>query len=191
MVEKELRSKIREILVKEAGIEQLEQQKNVLDDRRTSISKENAGLQMRIREEEEDARTVLAQFSCYRRKMEGHRVAVWLAASQGEAQKVLEEKKAFVRKLQKKREELREDLENPNGSTAEKAKVEEVEEVFRSCRYLRSLLFNNLQREIDALKAEISAMKKTAAEKRESLLKETETHAQIKEDTEVRKFWNL
>lgn len=129
MVEKELRSKIREILTKEAEIEQLEQQKKVLNDRRTSISKENAGLQRRIGEEEEDARKVLAQFSTYRKKMEGHRLAVWLAASQGEAQKVLEEKKASVRKLKKKREELREDLENPNGSTVERAKVEEAEKV--------------------------------------------------------------
>lgn len=131
MVEQELRSKIRQILVKEAGIEQLEQQKIVLNDRHSSISKENAGLQMRIGEEEDAARKVLAQFSSYRKKMEGHTVAVWLAASRGEAQKVPEEKKAFVRKLKIKREELRKDLENPNGSTVEKAKVEEVGKAVR------------------------------------------------------------
>lgn len=52
-------------------------------------------------------------------------------------------------------------------------------------------LFKNLQREINALKVEISAMKKTASEKRKQLLKETETHTQIKKDTEVRKASNL
>lgn len=34
-------------------------------------------------------------------------------------------------------------------------------------------------------------MKKTVAEKRKQLLKETETHTQLKKDTEVRKVWNL
>lgn len=128
-VELELRSKLREILAKEAGIEHLEQQKKVLNERHSSVSKEKADLQMRVGEAEEDARKELARFSSYRRKMEAHRVAVRLAASQGEARKVLEEKKAFVRELKKKKEELREDLENPNGSTVEKAKVEEAEMV--------------------------------------------------------------
>lgn len=147
MVEQELRSTIREIMVKEAEIEQLEQQKQVLNDRCTSISNENAGLQMRTKEEEDNVRKVLAQFGSYRKKMEGHRLAVWLAASQGETQKVLG-KKALVRKLKKKREELRDDLQNPNGSTVEKAKVKDIEkvvcvEVFGLCRNLRFLLFNN------------------------------------------------
>lgn len=189
MVEKELRSKIRKILAKEAEIEQLEKEINVLNDRQTLVSKENADLRRRIGEEEEDARKVLAQFSTYRTKMEGHRVAVWLVASRGEAQKVLEEKKASVRKLKKKREELREDLDKPNGSTVEKAKVEAVVHawVFKSSCYSELLLFKNLQREIDALEVEISAMKKTVAEKRARLLEETETHAQFKEDAEVRR----
>lgn len=43
---------------------------------------------------------------------------------------------------------------------------------------------------MEALKVEISVMKKTAAERRENLLKETETHVQIRKDIEVRKFWN-
>lgn len=41
------------------------------------------------------------------------------------------------------------------------------------------------------LKVEISVMKKTESEKRKQLLKETETHSQIKKDTEVRKASNL
>lgn len=44
---------------------------------------------------------------------------------------------------------------------------------------------------MEALKVEISVMKKTAAERRENLLKETETHVSMREDIEVRKFWNL
>lgn len=63
--------------------------------------------------------------------------------------------------------------------------------MFKFYYYLCFLLFDNLQRENNALKVEISVMKKTVAEKRKQLLKETETHTQIKKDTEVRKVWNL
>lgn len=42
-----------------------------------------------------------------------------------------------------------------------------------------------LQREIDALKEEVSAMRETTAEGREQLRKELETHTQIKKDIEV------
>ncbi|XP_056883769.1 coiled-coil domain-containing protein 122-like isoform X1 [Takifugu flavidus] len=167
IIEQDLRSEIREILVQEAETEQLEHQKKVLHERCGSISKENEGLKIRIGEEEEAARTMKAQFSSYRKKMGGHRVAV-LHASQAGAQQTLKDKRAFVGKLREKREELRQDLENPNGSTVEKAKVEK-----------------GSSREINALKVEISVMKKTASEKRKQLLKETETHTQIKKDTEI------
>lgn len=122
--EQELRSKVREILILEAGMEHLEQQAKVLQDRCASVSKENTELQAGIGEEEEDAQTALAGFSAYRNKMEAHRAAVLRAASQTEAHKVLEEKRAFVRRLTQKKEELREDLESPNGSTVQMAKVE-------------------------------------------------------------------
>lgn len=56
-------------------------------------------------------------------------------------------------------------------------------------KFLRFLSFN-LQSEMEALKVEISVMKKTAAERGENQLMETETHIQIREDIEVRKFWN-
>lgn len=125
MVEKDLRSTIRDILAKEAGMEQLEQQEKVLNDRRTLVGHESADLRRRIGEEEEHAGKVLARFSAYRTKMEGHRVAVRLAASRRGAEE-LEEKEAFVRKLKERREALREDLDNPNGSTVEEAKVEVV-----------------------------------------------------------------
>lgn len=46
------------------------------------------------------------------------------------------------------------------------------------------------QRETEALKVEVSGMKKTAAERREQLLKEAGIHAEIKKDTEARKAWN-
>lgn len=118
---------MREILILEAGMEHLEQQTKVLHDRCASVCKENTELQIGIREEEEDAQMELAGFNTYQKKMEGHRVAVLHAASQTEAHKVLEERRAFVRRLTQMREELREDLENPNGNTVQTAKVEKTD----------------------------------------------------------------
>lgn len=127
-------------MVQEAGIEQLEHQKKVLHGRYNSFSKENAGLEIKIGEEEENAWTMLAQFSSYRKKMAGHRQAVLQAGSQTGAQKILKEKRAVVRKLKEKREELRQDLEHPNGSTVEKAKVEKGSSIGDPCLDVQILL---------------------------------------------------
>ncbi|XP_070787010.1 coiled-coil domain-containing protein 122 [Enoplosus armatus] len=162
MAEQELRSKVREVLMLEGEMEHLEWQTKVLRERCAAIRKENAELQIGISEEEENARMALAGLNTYRNKMEGHRAAVLHAASQTEAHKELEEKRALVRMLTQKKEELKKDLENPNGNTVHMAK-----------------------REIDALKGEISVMRKTVAEKREQLRKEFLTHTQKKKDIEI------
>ncbi|KAI3366121.1 hypothetical protein L3Q82_009949, partial [Scortum barcoo] len=171
--EQRLRSKLREILMLEGDLEHLERQTKVLHDRCASINKENTELQITISEEEESARVTLARFNAYRTKMEAHRAAVLYAASQTEAHKELEEKRALVRMLKQKKEELKEDLENPNGNSVQMAKVEK-----------KTLNFN-LNIEIDALKKEISVMRKATAERRELVRKEFETQTQIKKDIEI------
>jgi len=90
------------------------------------IGRENIELQIRITEEEEKALLALAKFNTYRDKMAGHRAAFLHAASQTEAHKELEEKRALVRMLTLKKEELKKDLENPNGNAVQMAKVEEI-----------------------------------------------------------------
>ncbi|XP_018549039.2 coiled-coil domain-containing protein 122 [Lates calcarifer] len=162
MAEQELRSKVRDILMLEGDMEHLERQKKVLLDRCVSISKDNTELQNHICEEEESARMAQAGFNTYRNKMEGHRAAVLHAARQTEAHKELEEKRALVRMLIQKKEQLKEDLENPNGNTVHMAK-----------------------RELDALKEEISVRRKAIAVRREQLQKEFKTHTQIKKDIEI------
>lgn len=123
MADLQLRSKVREILILEAGMENLEQRMKVLHDRCVSISKEITELQNGIREEDEDAQMARAKFNAYRSKMEGHRLAVQHAENNAEVHKVLEERRALVRRLTQEKEELREDLENPNGNTVQMAKV--------------------------------------------------------------------
>ncbi|XP_068447112.1 coiled-coil domain-containing protein 122 [Clinocottus analis] len=162
MAEQELRSKEREYLLLESELEDLECQTKVLHGRCVVISKENTELQMGVTEEEEKACMLLARFNAYRGIMEGHRAAVLHAASQTEAHKELEEKRALVRMLTQKKEELRKDLENPNGNTVQMAKSEN-----------------------DALKREISERRETIAKKRELVQKEFETHTQMKKDIEI------
>ena len=108
----------------EGELEQLEKQTKVLHDRCASISKENTELRVEIIEEEENAEMALAGFNTYRKKMEAHRAAVLHAASHTAAHKELEEKRALVSMLKEKKEELRKDLENPNGNTVQMEKVE-------------------------------------------------------------------
>lgn len=130
MAEQQLRAKVREILLLEGEMEHLEQQTGLLHDRCLFLCKENAQLQICVSEEEESARAALEGFNAYRKKMEGHRAAVVHAASQTDAHKELAEKRALVRMLSQKREELKLDLENPNGNTVQMAKVETIIIIF-------------------------------------------------------------
>ncbi|KAL7370225.1 hypothetical protein ABVT39_022552 [Epinephelus coioides] len=162
MAEQELRSIHREFLMLEAEMAYLEQRTKVLHDRCASICKDNTDLQISISEEEKNARMALERFNIYRDKMEGHRAAVSHVLSQTEAHKELEEKRALVKMLKKKKEELKKDLENPDGNTVQMAKSE-----------------------IDALKREISLMREKSAKKREHLQKSFENQAQLKKSIEI------
>ncbi|XP_029931337.1 coiled-coil domain-containing protein 122 [Myripristis murdjan] len=158
----ELRSKMRHIFTLEDEMEYLERQTQLLHAHCVSLHGSNMELQLCISEDKEKASIVLAEYNTYRKKMEGHRAVVQHAESQTEAHKELEEKRALVQTLTHRKEALRKDLENPNGETMQFAK-----------------------REIEDLKGEISVLKRTVAEKRERLLKESDTHSKIKKEIEI------
>ncbi|XP_037552739.1 coiled-coil domain-containing protein 122-like [Nematolebias whitei] len=160
--EQELRSKERDVLMVEGEMEHLERQIKDLHDRCATVRKENTELHIVISEEKEKARLVLATFDTYRAKMKGHRAAVLHSVSQTEVYKELEEKKVLVQKLKQMKEQLKEDLQNPNGNTVQIAKSE-----------------------VNALKKEISERRKTLAERREELREEFETHVQLKKDIKI------
>lgn len=126
VLERDLRSKTREFLMLEGEMEHLERQTKVLHQRYASISKEITDIHIGTSEEEENACMALARFNTYRSKMEGHRAAVLHAASQTEAHRELEEKRALVQMLREKKEALKADLDNPNGNTVQMAKVENI-----------------------------------------------------------------
>uniref|UniRef100_A0A087X364 Coiled-coil domain containing 122 n=1 Tax=Poecilia formosa TaxID=48698 RepID=A0A087X364_POEFO len=160
--EQQLRSKLREIRLLEGEMEHLERQKVLLQDRCASINRENVKQHMLIQDKEENARSTLEKISMYRNKMKGHRDAVLQAVSQIEAHRELEENRMLVLKLRQEKEQLKEDLQNPNGITLQ-----------------------TVQEETDALKKEISERNIAIAGGREQLKKEFEIHAKLKRDIEI------
>lgn len=134
-VEMELRSKVRMLLTLESDMEHLEHHTQALFDRCVSTSRDNTELQGLITEEEERASAALAGYSAYRKKMEDYRAAVLSAVSQSEAHRELGKKRAQVKMLKQKKEELK-DLEDPNGKSVQKAKVEQINTVTDECHFI-------------------------------------------------------
>lgn len=126
--EQQLRSTLREILIVEAEMENLQCEAVSLRGRCASISVENTQLKVDIREQEAEAETVLEKFTAYRNKMQVHKAAVELVSCQTQEHKALEESRALVRRLTQQRDELREDLDNPKGNTVQREKVEKGEQ---------------------------------------------------------------
>uniref|UniRef100_A0A3B5N181 Coiled-coil domain containing 122 n=1 Tax=Xiphophorus couchianus TaxID=32473 RepID=A0A3B5N181_9TELE len=126
---------------------------------------ENVKLNVLLQDEEESARSALEKFSAYRNKMQGHKDAVLQAVSQTEAHRELKENRMLVLKLRQEKEQLKEDLQNPNGITLQTAKVQNIHKTI--------------------LKREISEWKTAIAEGREQLKKEFEIHAKLKRDIEI------
>nr|XP_057907940.1 coiled-coil domain-containing protein 122 [Doryrhamphus excisus] len=160
--EKKLRCEVAKVLFLENEMMHLKQEMQARHDQCAAIRADNTKLLEQISEAEEKACTSQTQFDIYRTKMNDHRLAILHAAGLSLVCKELEERKALVQRLRKAKEELKEDVKNPQGSTVLTAK-----------------------REVDALKEEIAAMKKTISERRENLQKELQTHAEIKKDIEI------
>lgn len=117
--EKQLRSVLREILIMEAEIEDLQRGSGTLQSTCTSISVENKQLQVDIREQEEKAVAALEGFTAYRNKMQAHMVVVALVACKTLEYKALEESRVLVRRLTQQREELKETLVKGNAAREE------------------------------------------------------------------------
>lgn len=123
---KNLRCKVREVLLLEGDMENMEQRGKAMQERLVSIERENEQLQIQICEEEKKSSKACADFHTYRAKMEGHRAAVLHAPSLPDHHKELMEKKIQIMTLKQKKEELRKDLEDPNGNTVQTAKVNKI-----------------------------------------------------------------
>ncbi|RVE75242.1 hypothetical protein OJAV_G00015120 [Oryzias javanicus] len=160
--EQELSSREREILILEGEAVHLNRQATALYERSESVNREITELQIQICNEEENAHLAVARFNSYRNKMECHREAVFSAARRTEVQEEFKRRKEMIRNLREKRDQLKEDLKDPNGNVVLMAK-----------------------KEADALRREVSERRTTAAEMREHLEREQETHENLKKDIEI------
>nr|XP_006639132.1 PREDICTED: coiled-coil domain-containing protein 122 [Lepisosteus oculatus] len=127
-----------------------------------ALYKENVELRLQIEQEEENFQLLLAGYNTYRNKMAAHRDVVSRREGRAAAQKKRCEKADSVRKLKVKMEELRTDLQRPDGTVIRQA-----------------------QREIDDIKVQISKMRDAFRDKTALLLKEQDIHAQLKMDIEI------
>ncbi|XP_064412870.1 coiled-coil domain-containing protein 122 [Latimeria chalumnae] len=158
----ELKATTKQIYFLEEDIENKNKHCEKLESDITAVYGENVRLKLIIETEEENLEKLLLEYGVYRRKMETHKELISEVESKKPIMTELVGGKKAVEKLKAKKEELRMDLQNPEGN-----------------------MIKQVQREIADLKAEIAAMKETINEQAALLLKEEEVHAQLKKDIEV------
>lgn len=189
--ELQLRSMLREILIVEAEMENLQRGADNLLGRCASISVENTRLRVSMREQEAEAAAALEKFTAYLNKMQAHRAAVKMASCHTQEHRALEESRALVGTLTQQRDELRKDLDNPNGNTVQREKVEKEKQrttfQIANLNWCVCFVFLTAQGEAEALEKEVSRRRRTIAEERNRLEEELQIQAHIREDIEVKK----
>ncbi|KAG9277878.1 coiled-coil domain-containing protein 122 [Astyanax mexicanus] len=127
-----------------------------------AILMDNMSFKHTIEEQEEKSRSLLTEYNTYRNKMDNYKVRVSEMESQSHIYKKLVEKRKEVKRLKQAREELRMDLQNPEGNAVRQA-----------------------QRDTDHIKAKILSLKELVEEKKMLLEKEKEVHSQLRKDIEI------
>ncbi|XP_068027268.1 coiled-coil domain-containing protein 122, partial [Melanerpes formicivorus] len=110
---------------------------------------------------QEEFEVTLARNNEYREKMRGHKHLFWEMESKMPAMIELAEKRAVVKELKTKKEELMHDLQNPEGS-----------------------VIKQVQEEIALLRSEISTLKDLINKKTDFLEEERKVHAKLKKEIE-------
>lgn len=87
------------------------------------IQMENMKLSYSIEEQLENSHLLLAQYNSYHNKMESYKMSISALESQATIHKELMEKMEKVKRLKENREELRLDLQNPEGNAIRQAQV--------------------------------------------------------------------
>uniref|UniRef100_A0A8C4RVB6 Coiled-coil domain-containing protein 122 n=1 Tax=Erpetoichthys calabaricus TaxID=27687 RepID=A0A8C4RVB6_ERPCA len=130
-----------------------------------AIFMENVKCQLTIEQEEEKFQILLEEFNTYRNKMESYKEDISKEEGSFSTRKELMEKKEMVKNLKAKKEALRIDLQNPDGSLVRSLQVSE--------------LFN-LKTKIDDANGAISDLNS-------QLIKEEEIQLQLKKEIEVKR----
>ncbi|XP_062852848.1 coiled-coil domain-containing protein 122-like [Trichomycterus rosablanca] len=143
----------------ERAYSQNERQQNNIQ----AILMENMKLKHNIEEQLESLHLAVAMYNTYCNKIKSFKMAILALESQTAVQKELMVKRNEVKRLKKHQEELRVELQNPNGITAQKA-----------------------QKEIDDIKTQIHHTQELIKGERMLLEKERETHSQLQRDITIR-----
>uniref|UniRef100_A0A8C4RVA6 Coiled-coil domain-containing protein 122 n=1 Tax=Erpetoichthys calabaricus TaxID=27687 RepID=A0A8C4RVA6_ERPCA len=129
-----------------------------------AIFMENVKCQLTIEQEEEKFQILLEEFNTYRNKMESYKEDISKEEGSFSTRKELMEKKEMVKNLKAKKEALRIDLQNPDGS-----------------------LVRSLQEELFNLKTKIDDANGAISDLNSQLIKEEEIQLQLKKEIEVKR----
>ncbi|KAL0191879.1 hypothetical protein M9458_014577, partial [Cirrhinus mrigala] len=135
-----------------------------LDAQIHSVLLENLDLRNSTEEQQERFRSQMMQFSSYRSRVSHYGTAVRLRESRAHLHQELQRKQQEARGLRRALEELKTDLQKPDASA--------------------SRVLSSLQREIDALKANIHAARRTVMERKAELENEQQTQIQLRSEIE-------
>ncbi|XP_051782567.1 coiled-coil domain-containing protein 122-like [Erpetoichthys calabaricus] len=127
-----------------------------------AIFMENVKCQLTIEQEEEKFQILLEEFNTYRNKMESYKEDISKEEGSFSTRKELMEKKEMVKNLKAKKEALRIDLQNPDGS-----------------------LVRSLQEELFNLKTKIDDANGAISDLNSQLIKEEEIQLQLKKEIEM------
>lgn len=85
---------------------------------------ENMKLGYIIEDQLERSHLNLAQYNTYHNKMESYKMSISALESQAAIHKELMERRKVVKRLKEQREELKVDLQNPEGNAIQQAQVQ-------------------------------------------------------------------
>ncbi|XP_030055287.1 coiled-coil domain-containing protein 122 isoform X2 [Microcaecilia unicolor] len=133
-----------------------------LEAQNTTLCMENIRLKFEIEKAKEEFEVLLSRISMYREKIEAHVKKFLEADSKLPVMSELSEKQHMIKMLKEKKEELMNDLQNPEGN-----------------------IIKEVQREIAHLEEEISAVKQSINAKNIMLEEEKRMHTKLRKDIAV------
>ncbi|XP_067314776.1 coiled-coil domain-containing protein 122 [Pseudorasbora parva] len=133
-----------------------------LDSQIQNVLLENLKLRAGLEEQQEKSRSQLREFSSYRGEMEDYRTALRALESRAHVHQELREREQQLQELRGAMEELKTDLEKPEGSAVRQT-----------------------QKEIDVLKANINECRQTVRKRRAEVEEEERAQTQLRREIEI------
>ncbi|KFV73505.1 Coiled-coil domain-containing protein 122, partial [Dryobates pubescens] len=158
----EIKTTEREIYLQDNAIELTKHHCGTLEEQVRALYSEILKLRYDAEAVQEEFEVTLARNNEYREKIRSHKHLFWEMESKMPAMIELAEKKALVKELKTKKEELMQDLQNPEGS-----------------------VIKQVQEEIALLRSEITTLKELINKKTDFLEEERKVHAKLKKEIEV------